>query len=84
MGKIFSIDDFSDKFGISRTILISQLLKKGNHFLDKNEISHKVTWKSEELEKFLDQVRKCRVVTKSVRKLRTRRKHCFEKEFEEN
>ena len=42
----FSIDEISDKFGISRTVLISQLSKKGNHFLDSEEISHVVTWKS--------------------------------------
>ena len=54
----FSIDKNSEKFGVSRTILINQLLRKDHPFLDSKEISHFVTWKSEDVEKFLDSMKK--------------------------
>ena len=53
----FSADEIQERFGISRTIFFNQLCKKRTHFLDSQEKSHEVTWKSDGLEKFLSRVR---------------------------
>ena len=53
----FSADEIQERFGISRTIFFNQLCKKKTHFLDSQEKSHEVTWKSDGLEKFLSKLR---------------------------
>ena len=53
----FSAEDIQERFGISRTLFFNQLAKKKTHFLDSQEKSHEVTWKSDLLEKFLDRLR---------------------------
>ena len=53
----FSADEIQERFGISRTIFFNQLCKKRTHFLDSQEKSHEVTWKSDGLEKFLSKLR---------------------------
>ena len=53
----FSADEIQERFGISRTIFFNQLCKKRTHFLDSQEKSHEVTWKSDGLEKFLSRLR---------------------------
>ena len=54
----FTAEKIQERFGISRTLLFSQLAKKKTHFLDSQEKSHEVTWKSDDLEKFLSFIRK--------------------------
>ena len=49
----FSAEEIQERFGISRTLFVNQLIKKKTHFLDSQEKSHEVTWKSDDLEKFL-------------------------------
>ena len=53
----FSAEETQERFGISRTLFFNQLAKKQNHFLDSQEKSHEVTWKSDDLEKFLEFMR---------------------------
>ena len=53
----FSADEIQERFGISRTIFFNQLCKKKTHFLDSQEKSHEVTWKSDGLETFLSKLR---------------------------
>ena len=53
----FTADEIQERFGISRTIFFNQLCKKRTHFLDSQEKSHEVTWKSDGLEKFLSRLR---------------------------
>ena len=53
----FTADEIQERFGISRTIFFNQLCKKKTHFLDSQEKSHEVTWKSDGLEKFLNKLR---------------------------
>ena len=54
----FGTDEIQERFGISRTVLLNQLCKKRTHFLDSQEKSHEVTWKSDGLEGFLSCMRK--------------------------
>ena len=42
---------------MARTVFFNQLCKKRTHFLDSQEKSHEVTWKSDDLEKFLSFMR---------------------------
>ena len=49
----FTAEEVQERFGISRTVLFNQLCKKKTHFLDSQEKSHEVTWKSDDLEKFI-------------------------------
>ena len=49
----FTAEEIQERFGVSRTLLFSQLCKKKTHFLDSQEKSHEVTWKSDDLEKFI-------------------------------
>ena len=42
----FSADEIQERFGVSRTVFFNQLCKKRTHFLDSQEKSHEVTWKS--------------------------------------
>ena len=62
----FSAEEIQERFGISRTVFFNQLMKKKTHFLDSQEKSHEVTWKSDELEKFLDKLRERAVVEKLI------------------
>ena len=50
----FTAEQIQERFGISRTVFFNQLSKKKTHFLDSQEKSHEVTWKSSELEKLLE------------------------------
>ena len=54
----FSADEIQERFGLARTFFFNQLAKKKTHFLDAQEKSHEVTWKSDDLEKFLSFIRK--------------------------
>ena len=49
----FTAEEIQERFGLSRTVFFNQLQKKKTHFLDSQEKSHEVTWKSPRLEKFL-------------------------------
>ena len=49
----FTAEEVQERFGLSRTVLFNQLCKKRTHFLDSQEKSHEVTWKSDDLEKFI-------------------------------
>ena len=49
----FTVEQIQERFRVSRTVLLNQLCKKKTHFLDFQEKSHEVTWKSDDLEKFL-------------------------------
>ena len=60
----FSADEIQGRFGVSRTSFFSQLAKKKTHFLDSQEKSHEVTWKSEMLESFLSRLRESEAVQK--------------------
>ena len=53
----FSADEIQERFGLARTLFFNQLAKKKTHFLDAQEKSHEVTWKSDDLEKFLSFIR---------------------------
>ena len=53
----FTAEEVQERFGLSRTVLFNQLCKKRTHFLDSQEKSHEVTWKSSCLEKFLSFMR---------------------------
>ena len=54
----FTADEIQGRFGLARTLFFNQLAKKKTHFLDAQEKSHEVTWKSDDLEKFLSFIRK--------------------------
>ena len=53
----FTAEEIQERFGVSRTVFFNQLAKKKTHFLDSREKSHEVTWKSDELEKFLSKMK---------------------------
>ena len=57
----FTAEEVQERFGLSRTVLFNQLGKKKTHFLDSQEKSHEVTWKSDDLEKFLSKLREIKV-----------------------
>ena len=58
----FSVEEIQERFGVSRTVLVNQLMKKKTHFLDSQEKSHEVTWKSDDLEKFLSLMKEAKMV----------------------
>ena len=58
----FSVEEIQERFGVSRTVLINQLMKKKTHFLDSQEKSHEVTWKSDDLEKFLSLMKEAKMI----------------------
>ena len=58
----FDIDEITQQFGLTRTTLINQLIRKKNHFLDQDEISHFVTWKSDDLENILKELREVQMI----------------------
>ena len=55
-----------EKFGISSQCFLNQILKKKKHFLDSEEITHYITWKSPEFDFFIDTLRKNRMDTKII------------------
>ena len=63
----FTAEEIQETFGLSRTVFFNQLQKKKTHFLDSQEKSHEVTWKSPRLEKFLSKLREREVVAKLMR-----------------
>ena len=54
----FTAGEIQERFGLSRTVFLNQLCKKKTHFLDSQEKSHEVTWKSLVLEKLIDLIQK--------------------------
>ena len=54
----FTAEQIQERFGLSRTVFFNQLQKKKTHFLDSQEKSHEVTWKSEKLESFLSKLKR--------------------------
>ena len=71
----FSVEEIQERFGVSRTVLVNQLMKKKTHFLDSQEKSHEVTWKSDDLEKFLSLMKETKMVCNvAPATFRTRRK----------
>ena len=58
----FTEEEIQERFGISRTVLFNQLCKKKTHFLDSQEKSHEVTWKSDDLEKFLSLMKEAKMI----------------------
>ena len=64
-GEDFSTaEEIRETFGLSRTVFFNQLQKKKTHFLDSQEKSHEVTWKSPRLEKFLSKLNEKAAVEK--------------------
>ena len=55
-----------EKFGISSQCFLNQILRKKKHFLDSEEITHYITWKSPEFDFFIDTLRKNRMDTKII------------------
>ena len=53
----FTAEEIQERFGLSRTVFFNQLSKKKTHFLDSQEKSHEVTWKSQKLEQFLSRLK---------------------------
>ena len=60
----FTAEQIQERFGLSRTVFFNQLCKKKTHFLDSQEKSHEVTWKSSRLEKFLSKLKEKDTVEK--------------------
>ena len=54
----FTTEEIQERFGLSRTVFFNQLRKKKTHFLDSQEKSHEVTWKSLILEKLIELMQK--------------------------
>ena len=82
MEKIFSPRKKSERpLDFSRTVFFNQLQKKKTHFLDSQEKSHEVTWKSPRLEKFLSKLKEKAAVEKLMHS-QARKK--LPKSYEEN
>ena len=62
----FTAEEIQERFGLSRTVFFNQLQKKKTHFLDSQEKSHEVTWKSPRLEKFLCKLTEKAAVEKAM------------------
>ena len=62
--EFFTAEDIQERFGLSRTSFFNQLAKKKTHFLDSQEKSHEVTWKSSKLEEFLSKLKQKNVTDK--------------------
>ena len=60
----FTAEEIQERFGLSRTVFFNQLQKKKTHFLDSQEKSHEVIWKSPRLEKFLCKLKEKAAVEK--------------------
>ena len=54
----FTAEEIQERFGLSRTVFFNQLRKKKTHFLDSQEKSHEVTWKSLILKKLIELMQK--------------------------
>ena len=54
----FTAEEIQERFGLSRTVFFNQLRKKKTRFLDSQEKSHEVTWKSLILEKLIELMQK--------------------------
>ena len=63
-GEDFFTAEIQERFGLSRTVFFNQLCKKKTHFLDSQEKSHEVTWKSPRLENFLSKLKEKDTVEK--------------------
>ena len=55
-----------EKFGISSQCFLNQILRKKKHFLDSEEITHYITWKSPEFDFFIDTLRTNRMDTNII------------------
>ena len=62
----FTAEEIQERFGLSRTVFFNQLQKKKTHFLDSQEKSHEVTWKSPRLEQFLSKLKEKATVEKTM------------------
>ena len=60
----FTAEEIQERFGLSRTVFFNQLCKKKTRFLDSQEKSHEITWKSPRLEKFLSKLKEKDTVEK--------------------
>ena len=60
----FTAEQIQERFGLSRTVFFNQLQKKKTHFLDSQEKSHEVTWKSPRLEHFLSKLKETAALDK--------------------
>ena len=65
----FTAEEIQERFGLSRTVFLNQLRKKKTHFLDSQEKSHEVTWKSLILEKLIDLIQKNELSQKVMKKV---------------
>ena len=61
----FTAEEIQERFGLSRTVFFNQLSKKKTHFLDSQEKSHEVTWKSPRLEQFLSKLKESAMMEKA-------------------
>ena len=64
----FTVEEIQERFGLSRTVFLNQLRKKKTHFLDSQEKSHEVTWKSLILEKLIELMQKNEMEQRSMQK----------------
>ena len=64
----FTAGEIQERFGLSRTVFLNQLCKKKTHFLDSQEKSHEVTWKSLVLEKLIELMQKNEMEQRIVQK----------------
>ena len=79
----FTAEEIQERFGLSRTVFLNQLRKKKTHFLDSQEKSHEVTWKSLVLEKLIDLMQRNEIGQRIMKKttqqrLRARVKNKFD------
>ena len=75
----FSAEQIQERFGISRTVFFNQLAKKKTHFLDSQEKSHEVTWKSSELAKLLELICMRETLDKVAQSTATKGMHSSQK-----
>ena len=62
----FTAEEIQERFGLSRTVFFNQLCRRRKtHFLDSQEKSHEITWKSPRLEKFLSKLKEKDTVEKT-------------------
>ena len=76
----FTAEQIQETFGLSRTVFFNQLQKKKTHFLDSQEKSHEVTWKSPRLEDFLSKLKEMAALDKLMH---ARGKKGISKSYEE-
>ena len=75
----FTAEQIQERFGISRTVFFNQLAKKKTHFLDSQEKSHEVTWKSSELEKLLEFIHRKEALDNAVHSTAKKGMHSSQK-----